>query len=150
MAVAESTAMLSMDEVAKHNTKEDCWVVLYGKAYDLGKFAKVHPGGAKLIFDCAGKDATAVFDPIHPKDIMDKLLKPALTMGVVDPATIREEHKSKPPGKAHVPAPKKCAAPADGEAQIVEFVKPPLAAMLNTFDFVSVARETMEPLAWGY
>merc|ERR1719183_2719326 len=96
-------------------------------------------------------DATAVFDPIHPKDIMDKLLKPALTMGVVDPATIREEHKSKPPGKAHALAPKKKAAPAaDGEAQIVEFVKPPLAAMLNPFDFESVARETMEPQAWGY
>ena len=31
-----------------------------------------------------------------------------------------------------------------------DFVKPPLAAMLNTFDFESVARETMEPQAWGY
>jgi L-lactate dehydrogenase (cytochrome) len=29
-------------------------------------------------------------------------------------------------------------------------VKPPLAAMLNTFDFESVAREVMEPQAWGY
>jgi len=25
---------LTMEEVRKHNTKEDCWVVLYGKAYD--------------------------------------------------------------------------------------------------------------------
>eukprot|EP00971_Amphidinium_carterae_P287395 5705004-Amphidinium_carterae.1 len=71
---------------------------------------QVHPGGSKLIFDCAGKEATALFDPIHPKDsnellslscsplpsdsptlkdIMDKLLKPALTMGVVDAATIK-------------------------------------------------------------
>jgi len=32
----------------------------------------------------------------------------------------------------------------------VEFVKPPLGAMLNTFDFESVAREVMEPQAWGY
>lgn len=65
--------------MAKHNSKEDCWVVLYGKvpnalwilirceAYDLTKFAKVHPGGAKLITDAAGMDATAIFDPIHPK-----------------------------------------------------------------------------------
>merc|ERR1719159_514044 len=30
------------------------------------------------------------------------------------------------------------------------FVKPPLGAMLNTFDFESVAREVMEPQAWGY
>merc|ERR1712079_553325 len=36
------------------------------------------------------------------------------------------------------------------EETVVEFVKPPLAAMLNTFDFESVARETMEPQVWGY
>ena len=40
---------------------------LNGEAYDLTKFAKVHPGGAKLITDAAGMDATAIFDPIHPK-----------------------------------------------------------------------------------
>jgi len=142
-----------MDEVAKHNTKEDCWVVLYGKAYDLTKFARVHPGGSKLIYDAAGKDATALFDPIHPKDIMDKLLKPSLTMGVVDSATMKDEHIAKPPAPK-APAPKKVAkkeVSEDGEElAIAEFVKPPLAAMLNTFDFESVARETMEPQAWGY
>merc|ERR1719401_2792867 len=111
-ANVEAAAMLSMEEVAKHNTKEDCWVVLYGKAYDLGKFAKVHPGGAKLIYDAAGKDATLLFDPIHPKDIMDKLLKPSLTMGEVDPATIKDEHIAKPPEKKQVAKGKKKAAPA--------------------------------------
>ncbi|CAJ1435998.1 unnamed protein product [Effrenium voratum] len=145
-----SDKVLSMEEVAKHNTKEDCWVVLYGKAYDLTKFAKVHPGGAKLITDVAGMDATAQFDPIHPKDIMDKLLKPALTMGVVDVATIKPEHVAKPP-EAHKPKPKKKAVKADAaEEEVEEFKKPPLAAMLNSFDFESVAREVMEPQAWGY
>ena len=38
------------------------------EAYDLSKFAKVHPGGAKLITDAAGMDATKIFDPIHPKE----------------------------------------------------------------------------------
>jgi L-lactate dehydrogenase (cytochrome) len=143
--------MLSMDDVAKHNSKEDCWVVLYGKAYDLTKFARVHPGGAKLIIDAAGKDATALFDPIHPKDIMDKLLKPSLTMGVVDPATIKPEHVAKPEEKKKAPPKKAVKAEAEGEVlEIQEFVKPPLAAMLNTFDFESVAREVMEPQAWGY
>mmetsp|Transcript_7142 Transcript_7142/g.15448 ORF Transcript_7142/g.15448 Transcript_7142/m.15448 type:complete len:517 (+) Transcript_7142:98-1648(+) len=149
-----STKTLTMDEVAKHNTKEDCWVVLYGKAYDLTKFAKVHPGGSKLIFDCAGKEATALFDPIHPKDIMDKLLKPALTMGVVDVSTIRDEHYAKEEKKAPKKAAPKpaggAAAAADPNAKIEGFVKPPLAAMLNTFDFESVAREVMEEQAWGY
>jgi len=134
-----STAnMLIMDEVAKHGTKEDCWVVLYGKAYDLTKFARVHPGGAKLIHDAAGKDATTLFDAIHPKDIMDKLLKPSFMMGAVDPTTITEQYLAKPVVKEVVPAAQK------------EFVKPPLRAMLNSFDFESVARETMESQAWGY
>eukprot|EP00418_Pyrodinium_bahamense_P013228 CAMPEP_0179126390 /NCGR_PEP_ID=MMETSP0796-20121207/59825_1 /TAXON_ID=73915 /ORGANISM="Pyrodinium bahamense, Strain pbaha01" /LENGTH=342 /DNA_ID=CAMNT_0020825139 /DNA_START=61 /DNA_END=1085 /DNA_ORIENTATION=+ len=147
-----TAAMLSMGDVAKHNTKEDCWVVLYGKAYDLTKFARVHPGGAKLIYDAAGMDATALFDPIHPKDIMDKLLKPSLTMGVVDPATIKDEHVAKPPTpKAPVAKrPAKREDTGDEERAVEEFVKPPLVAMLNTFDFESVAREVMEPQAWGY
>ncbi|CAK9017258.1 unnamed protein product [Durusdinium trenchii] len=140
-----------MEEVAKHNTKEDCWVVLYGKAYDLTKFAKVHPGGAKLITDAAGMDATQIFDPIHPKDIMDKLLKPSLTMGVVDAATIKPEHVAKIP-EAPKPAPKKKKVDSSDQAEeeVEEFKKPPLNAMLNTFDFESVAREVMEPQAWGY
>mmetsp|Transcript_75996 Transcript_75996/g.171847 ORF Transcript_75996/g.171847 Transcript_75996/m.171847 type:complete len:520 (+) Transcript_75996:82-1641(+) len=151
-AAAGAGSMLSMEEVAKHSTKEDCWVVLYGKAYDLTKFARVHPGGAKLIHDNAGKDATALFDPVHPKDIMDKLLKPSLTMGVVDPATMKEEHVAKPPAPK-APAPKKAVRSESSEGMdlaVEEFVKPPLAAMLNTFDFESVAREVMEPQAWGY
>ncbi len=40
------------------------------QAYDLTKFAKVHPGGAKLITDAAGMDATVIFDPIHPKALL--------------------------------------------------------------------------------
>eukprot|EP00401_Gymnodinium_catenatum_P020975 CAMPEP_0117490342 /NCGR_PEP_ID=MMETSP0784-20121206/17503_1 /TAXON_ID=39447 /ORGANISM="" /LENGTH=83 /DNA_ID=CAMNT_0005285101 /DNA_START=12 /DNA_END=260 /DNA_ORIENTATION=+ len=71
-------------------------------------------------------------------------------MGVVDPATIKDEHVAKLP-EAKAPAPQKSVANAPSDAVAVEdFVKPPLAAMLNTFDFESVARECMEPQAWGY
>merc|ERR1712226_760269 len=72
-------------------------------------------------------------------------------MGEVDAATIKPEHVSQPEAKK--PAPKKPVKKTEtgGEEETVaEFVKPPLAAMLNTFDFESVARETMEPQAWGY
>lgn len=148
--MASSDALLSMDEVAKHNSKDDCWVVLYGKAYDLTKFARVHPGGAKLIQDAAGMDATALFDPIHPRDIMDKLLKPAFTMGVVDPGTVRFEHVAKLPAPKAKAKPKAPARKEVEEEEEAEFLKPPLGAMLNTFDFESVAREVMEPQAWGY
>jgi L-lactate dehydrogenase (cytochrome) len=151
-ASEEGLPLLPMDEVAKHNTKDDCWVVLCGKVYDLTKFARVHPGGAKLIHENAGKDATLVFELVHPKDIMEKLLKPSMTMGVIDVSTIRDEHITKPPPPPprKVP-PKKIAGASDiATEEIAEFVKPPLHTMLNSFDFESVAREVMEPEGWGY
>merc|ERR1719215_2301173 len=62
-----------------------------------------------------------------------------------------EEHIAKPPEKKPVAPKRKLKAETEEEDGVVEqFVKPPLAAMLNTFDFESVARETMEPQAWGY
>ena len=29
---------LSGDEVAKHNSRESCWVIVHGKAYDVTEF----------------------------------------------------------------------------------------------------------------
>eukprot|EP00929_Paragymnodinium_shiwhaense_P050250 TRINITY_DN2530_c0_g2_i1.p1 TRINITY_DN2530_c0_g2~~TRINITY_DN2530_c0_g2_i1.p1 ORF type:complete len:513 (-),score=152.97 TRINITY_DN2530_c0_g2_i1:509-2047(-) len=145
-----SLPTMTMQEVAKHNTKEDCWLVIHGKAYDLTKFARAHPGGSKLIYENAGMDATAPFDHTHPKDIMDRLLKPEMTKCIVDPATITAEYIAKPPAPKPK-APKKKVAPAGGgPVEPVEFVKPSMMAMLNTFDFESVAREVMEEQAWGY
>eukprot|EP00406_Dinophysis_acuminata_P066582 CAMPEP_0179275272 /NCGR_PEP_ID=MMETSP0797-20121207/33976_1 /TAXON_ID=47934 /ORGANISM="Dinophysis acuminata, Strain DAEP01" /LENGTH=60 /DNA_ID=CAMNT_0020983791 /DNA_START=9 /DNA_END=188 /DNA_ORIENTATION=- len=60
---------------------------------------------------------------------MDKLLKPALTMGVVDAATVKEEHIAKPEAKK-APPPKKPVAKDSGSEEVAVFVKPPLGAML--------------------
>ena len=48
------------DEVAKHNKREDCYVILYGKVYDLTDFIPSHPGGPQIIVKYAGKDGTYV------------------------------------------------------------------------------------------
>lgn len=34
----------TLDEVSKHNTPEDCWIIVKGKVYDVTKFAPLHPG----------------------------------------------------------------------------------------------------------
>lgn len=46
------------DEVAKHDSRDDCYVILYNKVYDLTEFIPEHPGGPQIIIKYAGKDAT--------------------------------------------------------------------------------------------
>jgi L-lactate dehydrogenase (cytochrome) len=60
-------------DVAAHNSKESCWVIVHGKAYDVTEFLPEHPGGSRIILKYAGKDATEEFDPIHPPDTLDKV-----------------------------------------------------------------------------
>merc|ERR1719271_840888 len=82
-APAAAAAQFSLDDVASHNNKADCWVVLHGRVLDVTDFLKDHPGGELAIITFAGKDATAEFDMIHPPDVIEKYLDPAATKGVV-------------------------------------------------------------------
>ena len=61
-----------MEEVAKHNTKEDCWVVLNGKVLNVTEFLPDHPGGELAILTFAGKDASEEFNMIHPAGVIEK------------------------------------------------------------------------------
>ena len=49
------------DEIKKHKTRTDRWIVLNGCVYDVTKFQKKHPGGARIIGHFAGEDATVSF-----------------------------------------------------------------------------------------
>lgn len=62
----------NLEEVQKHNTKTDCWLVVHNKVYDVSEFLNDHSGGALSILTYAGKDATAEFDMVHPPGVMDK------------------------------------------------------------------------------
>ena len=62
---------VSMAELQKHNTPEDCWVAIGGMVYDLTAFADEHPAGAKSIHDLAGKDGTAAFEAVHNMGLLD-------------------------------------------------------------------------------
>merc|ERR1719277_1435277 len=62
----------SMEEVAKHTSKTDCWVVVSGQVLNVTKFLGEHPGGELAILTFAGKDATEEFNMIHPADVIGK------------------------------------------------------------------------------
>ncbi|GMH64818.1 hypothetical protein TL16_g04051 [Triparma laevis f. inornata] len=66
-------------DVASHNTEEDCWVTLSVEeggpfVYDITKYLDEHPGGAEVLLDVAGQDATDQFEDIgHSGDARKEL-----------------------------------------------------------------------------
>jgi len=62
----------TLEEVAKHNKEDDCWVIVNGQVLDVTSFLSEHPGGKKAILLYAGRDATEEFNMLHKPDVIDK------------------------------------------------------------------------------
>jgi L-lactate dehydrogenase (cytochrome) len=46
--------LLSVEEISKHNTPEDCWIVVDGNVWDMTEFAPEHPGAPQS--KCMGRE----------------------------------------------------------------------------------------------
>jgi protoporphyrinogen oxidase/cytochrome b involved in lipid metabolism len=64
----------TLEEVAKHNTKSDAWIVINGKVANITKWIPNHPGG-DIIMKGVGKDATKLFESIGHDDYAKKMFK---------------------------------------------------------------------------
>ena len=76
MSKNTETKQYSMNEVIKHNTKKDCWIVVNGKVYDITKFIEedLHPGGNYILISKAGEDVTQAINDIgHSKEAFDMM-----------------------------------------------------------------------------
>jgi succinate dehydrogenase/fumarate reductase flavoprotein subunit/predicted heme/steroid binding protein len=56
----------TMEEVAKHNKKDDLWIVVKGVVMDVTNWLDEHPGGPQALFSHMGRDATEGRpEPLH-------------------------------------------------------------------------------------
>lgn len=55
---AEEAVVISLDELARHNTQEDCWMAIEGKVYDLSAYIPSHPAPPVVMTPWCGKEAT--------------------------------------------------------------------------------------------
>lgn len=60
------------EEVAKHNSESDCWVIVKNVVLDLTKFLDNHPGGKESIVKFAGQDATSSFAMLHEDNVIPR------------------------------------------------------------------------------
>ncbi|XP_059838322.1 cytochrome b5 reductase 4 isoform X2 [Hypanus sabinus] len=66
------------EELAKHNTKTDCWICIRGLVYNVTSYLEYHPGGEEELMKGAGADATELFDQIHSWVNYNSMLKECL------------------------------------------------------------------------
>eukprot|EP00928_Gymnodinium_smaydae_P037530 TRINITY_DN26031_c0_g1_i1.p2 TRINITY_DN26031_c0_g1~~TRINITY_DN26031_c0_g1_i1.p2 ORF type:complete len:431 (-),score=110.44 TRINITY_DN26031_c0_g1_i1:82-1296(-) len=60
-----NVAQIPWEEVKKHTSSDDLWLMIDGRVYDVTPFLDLHPGGGQLIADAAGADATSIFEKTH-------------------------------------------------------------------------------------
>ena len=56
------------DEILLHDKHDDYWVVMWGDVYDLSEWIYHHPGGAEVLLESYGRDASEWFDDAGHSD----------------------------------------------------------------------------------
>jgi len=81
--------MISVEELAAHNTASDCWVSYAGSVYDITDWVGKHPGGMEAIISVCGESDKfeAALNAQHGESRADMLPKVGRfigTLGVLD------------------------------------------------------------------
>ncbi|KAJ5773299.1 hypothetical protein N7457_008195 [Penicillium paradoxum] len=73
-----ATTEITLNEIAKHNTKKDLYLIVHDKVYDCTSFVDEHPGGEEVLLDVGGQDSTEAFEDVghsdEAREILDGLL----------------------------------------------------------------------------
>ncbi|XP_023016114.1 cytochrome b5 [Leptinotarsa decemlineata] len=60
-AVPPEERVITIKEVSCHDEASDCWIIIYDRVYDVTDFLDEHPGGADLLLEFAGREASSAF-----------------------------------------------------------------------------------------
>lgn len=160
---------ITLRDLSKHNSKEDCWIAVHSKVWDITGFVDSHPGGAAgmsraplsrlpprehekltgtVLLQCAGSNATALFNQVHAPDMLDELPYESFK-GYLQEASA--DTPASPPAKNTPLAPTDSQATVDVPVQHVASDSiPPLEAILSAPDFERAAEKALTPKAWAF
>ncbi|KAK8381739.1 hypothetical protein O3P69_015059 [Scylla paramamosain] len=71
-------------ELAKHSKRNDAWMALKGKVYNVTPYMEFHPGGEEELMRGAGQDATHLFNEVHKWVNFEGMLQKCLVGRLVE------------------------------------------------------------------
>lgn len=92
-----STLTLSASEISRHDTKQDCWLIMNDNVYNVTGYLATHAGGVDIVLPGCGKEATQLFmtksgKGQHSSEALADLSKLALgpVNGSIAPAKVND------------------------------------------------------------
>ncbi|CAD7013647.1 cytochrome b5 [Ceratitis capitata] len=76
MAAEGGIKVFTREEVSKHNTNKNTWLIIHNNVYDVSEFLNEHPGGEEVLIEQGGKEATESFEDVgHSSDAREMMAK---------------------------------------------------------------------------
>lgn len=138
---------VTAEELAQHRSLMDMWVRIGAKVYDLSDYALLHPGGASVLMDVAGKDATLEFEAIEHSDVAKETMERYCIGTFVKE---KEEVKEAPPtstGEIHKRK-KEPLAPGHSPMDWVRIMNSRAVPQQSTYTMEQVAQHNTADDAW--
>lgn len=131
---SDNLKFVTKDELSQHNSMENgVWIAINNQVYDLTEFITKHPGGAAILLKNAGKDASGIFNRLHPINVIDTYMDQIKHIGETDVGGKSEADKQEE--KARLENRKRM---------------PNLSQFYNINDFEAIAKKILTPDAWAY
>jgi L-lactate dehydrogenase (cytochrome) len=131
--------LVSAEDIAKHSSVDDLWIVVDNFVYDVTAFAPEHPGGVNVLLRYGGRDATLAYSEVHSSSLITTTLPSSCHIGKLDQKTVTKEWT------AAAASPPPAATRQDGITS-----KPPLDTLISANDFELAAEKSFTPKAWAF
>ncbi|CAM9286164.1 unnamed protein product [Ectocarpus sp. 12 AP-2014] len=73
MAKLKHIGPFTAEEVARHSSDDDAWIIVDGKVYDVTSYLHQHPGGDAILRNAGGDSTEGMHGPQHPPSAMEIL-----------------------------------------------------------------------------